>query len=404
MFGKNKFSPVSLLISLWLVAIGISQLRLSPYELPFSFQFWLVLIGFLLIFYFSSLESSKWWDKIKEKKENYYTSDNFVFIILFLMTLACLASNIYIYLKFGTLPILSSEPDKLRFIINKQVFGVWEYLALLPRIFIPISFFIYLQNKKLKPINKNLLIANIIVGFLILFLYAARSNVVFAVLLCYFSYLILNIKTANAKKVIIASLVAGLVVLFVAVSVPAFRHYVTYRKDYLSDIDYNPFTYLANLSGIHLPAWLSWSLPLYLIPSFNLQALMRSLNFFNSNNFFYGLYDLSVFNPLIKIFHVSNISANMNWEAMFLPWWVTATFLFSYQADFGLLGILLAAILWGVGFSGIYVWAKKRPAFLPVMLLSYFSFVSIMSIYTNYLMRPEFYMDMALLIFLGFFL
>ena len=88
LFGKNKFSPVSLLISLWLVAIGISQLRLSPYELPFSFQFWLVLIGFLLIFYFSSLESSKWWDKIKEKKENYYTSDNFVFIILFLMTLA----------------------------------------------------------------------------------------------------------------------------------------------------------------------------------------------------------------------------------------------------------------------------------------------------------------------------
>ncbi len=396
-FDKEKFSPANLMMVVWFISIGVAQLHLSKYELPWTANFWLVLFLFLVIFYLSyKIVYRKTDHKILADNKNSVVNSKVFFIMAIFLTLASILTNLYIYLHFQTMPIFSSVPDKMRFIINKNIFGLWEYLALLPRLYIPLLFFYLLSAKNISIKYKFFLWFNIILGFLLLFLYASRLVIVLPILLSYFVYLYQQREKINFKKIIISSIIVLLVVATVSVSIPAFRNYITYRDYYSSDSDYTPFTYLINLSKINMPSNLSWAIPLYIIPSFNLQAMLQATTYYNStvNNYYYGGYYLSVFNPFLKIFHLPLSNVVIPWEPMFLSWWITATFLFSAWADFGYVGIIFIAVFWGVVLSLAYQYALKKPTYLSVMLMSYLSFVVIMSIYTDYLMRAEFYMDL----------
>src|SRR3989339_814463 len=146
LFAAKKFQFNWLLLSLWLLAIGIAQLRLSPLERPWTWQFWLFLVCFWMIFFAAYYLTEKFWSKkITEKAADINNAG--LEIILTVLTIFSIAANIYIFLKFQTLPLLSTIPDKMRFIINREVFGPIEYAALLPRIYIPLSFFYLLIAK-----------------------------------------------------------------------------------------------------------------------------------------------------------------------------------------------------------------------------------------------------------------
>jgi hypothetical protein len=104
---------------------------------------------------------------------------------------------------------------------------------------------------------------------------------------------------------------------------------------------------------------------------------------------------LSAFNSLFGTVGIPWFDVSIPWKQIFLPWWVTGTFLFSFWADFGWVGIILSALLLGALLSSLYEYATKKPSYFSVMLISYFSFVIIMSIYTNYMLREEFYLDIV---------
>ncbi|MFA5029523.1 MAG: O-antigen polymerase [Patescibacteria group bacterium] len=399
-FGNNKFSPAKLLLSLWLLAIGVAQLRLSPYEAAWSGKFWLILALFFLLFYLSYVIFSRLANRKIKAGQIIETTNSKIFLItILILTILSLAANAYIFSRFGTLPILSSVPDKMRFIINKQVFGLWEYAALLPRIIIPLAFIFLLSGRRSRVV-KIIIFINILLGFLLLSLYASRLVIILPILMSYFGYLIIKIKKINWRKIAVASMVVLILVLVISVAIPMFRHFITYR-DYYADVDYNAFTYLADLSKLNLPAQLDFLIPLYLIPAFNLQAFFRATDYFSYANWHWGGYGLSTFNSFLKIFGAPELNGAIAWKEMFLPWWVTATFLFNYWVDFGWLGIIVAAIFWGVLLAVIYNWVTKKPTVLSVMLFAYFSFVTVMSIYTNYLMREEFYLDIILILLVG---
>ncbi len=393
LFCQPKFSFDKLLFALWSLSIGIAQLRLSPYEAPWTIKFWVLILLFFVVFYFVYRFADKFWQKkIPISAKTGETSSKIFVVILSGLTFISIIANIYIFSRFGTLPILSTIPDKMRFIINREVFGLWEYAALLPRIFVPLAFVFLLTASVKTKSTKIFAGVIIIIGLIILSLYASRVTLVFVLLLCFFSYLISKIKEADYKKIIAAAALTALMVLIIAVSIPAIRQYITYR-DYYTDIEYDPFTYLADLSDLKIPASLNFVIPIYLIPAFNLQAMMRATDFFPPAGAYFGVYSLSVF-PIFD-------DVIIPWKALFLPWWVTATFLFSFWVDFGWLGIALAAAIWGILLSLIYQWAIRRPNIVSVMMFAYFCFVVIMSIYTNYLTREEFYLDVFVILVLG---
>lgn len=396
LLGHQKLRFDLLLISIWLIAIGISQLYLSPLEKPWTVSFWFLLLSFWMLFIFSYYFSDKIWNKYLKDKNNVIFINDFFLLILIFLTLISISANIYIFWQFKTLPLLSTIPDKMRFIINKEIFGPIEYFALLPRIYIPLSFLYLIINKSIKKIHFWLIVANIILGLIFLLFYASRLIIVITVLLCYFSYLAIKIKKLSIKKILITSFIMIITILSVSITIPVLRQFITY-KDYQYTEEYNPFAYISTISQVNLPPVLQFLTPLYLIPAFNLQALMRITEFYGGANF-YGTYSLSVFNSLFKLIKLPQLSVVIEWDKFFVPWWNTATFIFGYFVDFGWIGIWLIAIMWGMGLSLIYVWNKKRQSLFTAFVLSYFSFVSIMTIYTNYFDREELYLDLVLIL------
>ena len=406
---KNKFSFENLFFGLWFLFIGVSQFRLSSLETPYSTNFWIILSIFSLIFYFSyNIFRKKLNGKIKDDNKTVEIDENIFLFVILSMLIISLITNTYIFLRFGTMPILSTAPDKMRFIINKEIFGPIEYLAFLPRMFIPISF-IYLLKNKLSKIKKIITYITIALGFIMLILYASRVIIVFPIILCYFSYLILKIKDIKFKQLFVSTAIVVFSVLFFSISIPIFRQYITYKDYYggiydeeTGELDLNSsFSYLLDISKIKIPKQFNLLVPLYIIPSFNLQTLYHATTYFNSSNFYHGRYLLSISDSFLKPFGIYAFKdIKIQWKEIFLPWWNTGTFLFDFWADFGYFGIVLAAVFFGGLFSSIYVFAIKRKSFASIMLFAYFNFFIIMSIYTNYIRREEFYLDLFLIAFL----
>ncbi|MFA4871574.1 MAG: O-antigen polymerase [Patescibacteria group bacterium] len=401
--GRQKFMPYKLLLCVWLLSIAVSQFRLSPLEKPWTTKFWLILIIFLVLFYVASKIFSKIFNqKISENSSpGRFLDGRLFFAVLLLMAIFSVGANIYIYNYFQTLPILSSIPDRMRFAINKEIFGLWEYGALLPRLAIPLTFIYLLLGKTKKKWPKILAYINIVLGFVILSLYASRLTIIFPILMCYFIYLLLRLKEMNLKKIISASVAVVLVVLIISIAIPAVRQHITYRDYYLNEED-DAFSYIMTLSELKIPDNFRWVAPLYIIPAFNLQAFFRATDFFGPSNFYYGQYGLSTLDPFLKIAYLPVSEIKIPWKQMFLPWWITATFLFNYWADFGYWGVIFAAIFWAILLSGVYYFAVRKSGFISTMLFAYFSFMVIMSIYTNYFLRQELYLDILVIAAVGF--
>ncbi len=410
-FSRFKFHPVLLVLTVWLAAISVAQLRLSPYELPWPTQFWLLLGMFLILTPVTTVCAHWYLKRLQERHSRnadrsrpvptmqvLTINQKLFYITSGALILAAVAANGYILSRFGTLPLLSTIPDRMRFIINKEIFGLWEYAALLPRIIIPLAFIFFLQAKE----KRDRIIAAIIIllGLSLLWLYASRVLIVFVILMCYFSYLALYIKTINWKRLIVATILTAIITLTVSAVIPAIRQYITY-KDYYGDVDYNPFTYLVDLSDISIPKSLEWIIPLYLVPSFNLQELMRAQQFYADQSPTYGLYAVSQLSHLTRVVGISMPEVTIPWKQIFLPWWVTGTSLFSFWVEFRYFGIALASILIGAVSAASYWFTKNRTSLTSVLLFSYLSFVLVMSIYTNYALRIEFYLDVPLLVGLG---
>jgi oligosaccharide repeat unit polymerase len=403
-FSKKKYVLARLLLAIWLFSIGLAQLRLSPLEDVWTMSFWGLLAFFFVLFFISHRYFLKYFKKkIKGNRNDIKTNGKWSFWVLLTMTVFSVIANLYIYSRFGTLPILSTIPDKMRFIINDEVFGVWEYLALLPRIYIPVTFVVLLLSKIESRVYKLFIWLNILFGFVILSFYASRLIIIIALLMCFFAYLIIRRKEINFTKTILSGLTVAIAVLAISVAIPMFRQSITYRDYYGADRK-DAFNYILDISKLNIPEKYGWITPLYIAPTFNLQTLMKSTEYYKIGDYELGQYNLSVFSSAFRIVGVELTDVEPQWKQIFLPWWITATFLQSYWVDYGIVGIVIAAIFWGALLAGIYAWAIKRSSAIAVLMFAYFSFVVIMSVYTNYFLRPELFLDLILISVVGWML
>lgn len=405
-FGKQPLQPLKLFLGIWCFGIAIAQLQLSALEQPWSKSFWLIILGSLACFAIGALLFALLAQKLKIAQSlELAISEKKLLIAIGLLIFLTLAANLYIFLQFSTFPLLSSDPDRLRFIINKEIFGLWEYFALLPRWILPLLFF-YIFLFPSKNVKKWCIISlAAIFNIFVLLGYAARLNFFFAALLIYFSYLILNIAKLNAKKIIIASLLIVIFLGAVSAVIPALRQSISYRDYPYLDEEYKKFdrfAYLATISQIKMPPQLGFALPIYLGVSFNFQALQKAIAYYpQQEQFFGGKMTLAIFNPLYKLLHLPTIAVSLPWDKIFLQWWVTGTYLLLGYIDFGLFGLFITALIFGAVSQYLYWRATKKTDFLSVFLFAYISFILIMTIYTNYFSRPELYLDLFLLLALA---
>lgn len=401
-FIKNKLSPEKLFLGLWFLAIAIGQLRLSKIEVSWSLKFWLIILSSLGAFTLGVLliqKSQKQITFISPKIEKKVSFNLIIPLLLLVLLLLSFLANFYIFSIFHTFPLFSSDPDKLRFVINKKIFGLFEYAALFPRLAIPLGFFYIFIKKKLTWKAWFGLIFYFFLSLFILLLYTARINFVFASLIVYFLFLTLNLEKLNFQKIFLSTLIIVFFIGIISAAIPAIRHSISYR-DYPFEEEYKEykeFAYLAELSSIKMPPALGFLTPAYLAISFNFQALQAGINYFGIKQPYYlGKEMLANFNPLWRILKIPEVKVKIPWSEIFLPWWVTGTYLFTWYANFGFLGILLGPFLLGLLASFTYVLVQRKNIF-GYFLLPYLNFVLVLSLYTNYFSRPELYLDLLFL-------
>ncbi|OGE73643.1 MAG: hypothetical protein A3C49_00300 [Candidatus Doudnabacteria bacterium RIFCSPHIGHO2_02_FULL_42_25] len=390
--GKYKLSPLWLMLSVWFIAIAISQLNLSTLELPWSGKYWglllISLISFCLGFFVFNHPGLDPGSTSRIPASAGMGSSKLRWVIYILFAISLLALYLF-YQNAGNFPLLAPDPDAFRFTADESVPGLINYLSQLARIFIPLSFFVFFAEKFSWKKHWDL-IGICVIGVWFLILFASRTQIFFIDLWIMALYLLM--RKPNLKQALKFYPVFLLVSVLVLAAVPLYRNYKSYGADYLGSI--------TGIDTSNYNVVQKALVPIYVGVSFNQQALLHAENYYQDHEVQKGRVFLdpftNIFGKVIK--PLNQFKSNYDLGAIFHPWWNTGTYLFPFVQDFGTVAFYFIPFI----IAGILTWAWKywetRPNFLSTNLYAYTMFFIVMTVYLSFTVRAEMYLDLALLL------
>jgi len=372
------------MLSVWFVAIAISQLDLSSLEWVWPVKYW-ALIGVSLV----SFALGSWLGERRRpvKRENTKIKNlRWVIYILFLVSCLCLY---LFYKKAGNFPLLAPDPDEFRFVADDQVPGLVNYAAQLARIFIPLSFFLMFAETFNWKKHWDLVVLCLL-GTAGIILFASRTQIFFIDLWVMALYLLMrrpNLK--QALKFYPFFLIVSIVVLSL---VPIIRQTRSYGSDYLGTI--------TGIDTSHYNKLQKALVPIYVGVSFNQQALLHAEQYYQTHELQYGKVSLdpftNIFGKLIR--PLNNLKSNYDLGAIFYPWWNTGTYLFPFVQDFGTAAFYFVPFVFGLILTLLWRHWQVNPNFLTINLYAYAIFFIVMGVYVSFTVRAEMYLDLMLLV------
>lgn len=390
LFLRKNFSPLWLMLSVWFIAIGISQLHLSSLELAWPPKYWFLLFVSLASFALGFFAVNKFlvkhplWTKVAVRT---VLSNRLKIVIYFLFSLSLVALYLF-YKKAGAFPLFAQDPDAFRFAADDKVPGLINYCAQLARIFIPLSFFVFFYERFSFKKHWDLVLISLIgIGFIILF--ASRTQIFFIDLWVMGLYLLMRKPSwKQALKFYPSFLLVSILVL---AAVPLYRQYKSYGGGYL-----------AGITGIDTtnfnPAAKAF-MPIYVGISFNQQALLHAENYYQTHELQYGKVSLdpftNIFGKIIK--PLNNLKSNFDLGAIFYSWWNTGTYLFPFVLDFGTSAFYFIPFLIAGVLTLVWRYWQASPNFLSLNLYAYAMFFITMTVYLSFTVRAEMYLDLTLL-------
>lgn len=374
------FNPLSVFMTMFLLMIGFSQMKLTPIEQDdFTLNTWIALYSVIFGFYFSSFIASRKFKinmnsklLILDINSNKLSFANYILIAIELVVYG------YIYIKVGGIPLQS---DYLRAnVMPKVISGYVMTIAIFPGFFIIINSLYYSFYKEVKYLLFNVLYLGLIaslggrinlllpLGTTVISIYLAKSRTT-------------NFKFINNKKLIIAG---GLIVVLLA-AIPMLRT-KEYSNNYYKHIyEYREDQYAPE---IILPVWINLST--------NLHAFDKLVTYVDENNDYqYGRMGLlSPIHFITKHFIPDKV---VNFDEIWKGWLNSPTFLFYPYYDFGVFGVLVFTLL--IGFIGtrLYINAVSKNSILGYIVYSYFCTSLILLIFVNHFLRSAFYIDIVVL-------
>lgn len=387
--GKNKYSPLWLMLSAWMMGIGIPQLNLSDIENPWSLEYWLLVGSSLVSFGIGYWAAKKWipdgyFQRSRILARSYFSAFNLRVVIYVLFLVSVLALFMFNQ-RAGDFPLLAADTDVFRFVADEQVPGLINYTAQFARLFIPLAFFLMFYEGFGFKRHWDLVLISLF-GAFSLILFASRTQIFFIDLWVMALYLFMRKPTMRqAVKFYPFFLLVSVLVLAV---VPFYRQYKSYgTTDYLAGVtaihseNYNPI-------GKAL-------LPIYVGVSFNQQSLLHAQEYYENNPIQKGKVTLD---PFTNIVGLDSLKSDFNLCNIFQCWWNTGTYLFPFVQDFGTSAFFFVPAI----IAGLLAWVwrywKAAPNFLSINLYAYACFFIVMSVYLSFTVRAEMYLDLFVLI------
>jgi oligosaccharide repeat unit polymerase len=387
--GPYKHSPLWLMLSAWMAAIGIPRLHLSRIEVDWTGRF-IFLIALSLNFFIFGF----WWAKDYFLKHQFWkkwpvlikeqiVNKKLRLVIYGLFVLSII--GLYLFQKkAGTFPLLADSPDVFRFSADEEVPGLINYTAQLARLFIPLSFFLFFYQGFSFKKHWDLIILSII-GVISLGLFASRTQIYMIDLWIMVLYLIM--KRPNLKQALKFYPIFLIISVIALTAIPIIRQNKSYGEDYLGTV--------SEINYEKVPKGFGFFLPIYVGISFNMQALMRADLYYQTHELQYGKVTLD---PFTNILGLDSLKSNYDLGKIFKSWWNTGTYLFPFVQDFGAAAFVFIPFILAIVLAMLWRYMQQSPNFLSLNLYAYACFFIIMTVYLSFTVRAEMYIDLFILV------
>lgn len=386
---RFTLSPLWLMLSAWMLALGVPRLHLSRLELVWPLSFWglvlVSLVSFALGFYIFNGVFKKYpfWEKWKALNRKDFSALALRTVIYFFFLVSLVALYLF-YKRAGNFPILAQDADAFRFAADDKVPGLINYCAQLARLYVPLAFFlIFWQKFNLKKHWDLILLA--VVGAICLTLFASRTQIFFIDLWVMALYLLM--RRPNLKQAVKFYPAFLLISIIVLAAVPLIRQYKNYGADYLVGV--------TEIDTSHFIKGAKYLVPIYVGVSFNMQALLHAQNYYQHHDLQHGKVTLDIFTNILRL---RQFKSHYDLGAIFKPWWNTGTYLFPFVQDFGTSAFFIAPFFIAAILTLLWQYWKTSPNFLSINFYAYACFFITMSIYLSFTIRAEMYIDLFLLL------
>src|SRR3989339_402845 len=365
--GTDVFSPARLFIIIWSFAIGLTDLKLSRYQITWTNFSWIMIIislfsmltGMFIVYVVNIDKSIIKIDIIRNSFKNKSFNSSKLFWYVIVLFFAYIISYIVSALVIGFIPYFTLFPGVAR--NDWGIFGFGLFVQSFPALiyFIILYFIITKGQKKQKIILAFILIVTCLTYAFLL----QRYYVVFAIILSAISmYYLTNL--LSVKNVLIISAII-LIIIFSMTFIRltgAIANYLYYLSDMKFSVKYSLLT------------------EPYMYVAMNLENFAYSVD--KVNNFTYGIFSFDF------VFALAGIKHQMI-EYLRLPKYPflisnnynTYTMFFIYYWDFGILGLGLIPMMLGTLISNFYYKMRKNPDLSTISIYSIFSFVIIFSFF-----------------------
>ncbi|MGE5392299.1 MAG: hypothetical protein ACM3NH_00955 [Candidatus Saccharibacteria bacterium] len=391
--GRLRVSPLWLMLSAWMVALGLPRLHLSKLEDPWGAEFILLVGVSLASFAAGFFLTNLLFDRFKGRMPGWLNRQAFSGQRLRIAAYFLFGVSLYalyaFYIRAGNFPLLAADTDVFRFVADEKVPGLINYAAQLARLFIPLSFFLMFREGFSFRRHWDLVVLCLL-GTFALTLFASRTQIFFIDL--YVMALYLFIRKPNLKQSLKFYPFFLAVSVLVLAAVPLIRQYKSYGST----------NYLAGVTAIdsshYNPAGKAL-LPIYVGVSFNMQALKHAQVYYESHPVQHGKVMLDPFTNLAgkAIPALDRFKSHYDLGDIFFSWWNTGTYLFPFVQDFGNSAFYFAPLIIAALLTAAWRYWKSAPNFLSVNLYAYACFFIVMTIYLSFTVRAEMYIDLFLL-------
>lgn len=368
-FRKNTdvFSPARLFLIIWLIAIGLADLKLSRYQKHWSDFGWIALLiplfstltGMFIVYVINFGKPIRSVNSIRHLLKSYSINSKLLFKYVTILFLAYIVSYFVTYWVVGYITLFTSKPDLAR--RDWQLFGFGLFVQSIPAILYLIVVYLVLIRSKLS--RKIVLIIFFVIAFTTYFFLLQRYYLIFSILV---SAVFLYYSTHKIRTRNVLIFIPVLSVIFYWVSSIRLGRYLANYLYYLSQMKF--------------------SIRYAIFTEFYMYVVMNLENFANAveklQNFTYGIYTFDFLFALTGIKHtVAEYLHLKEYPDLITGSFNTYTMYFIFYRDFGFIGLCLVPLLLGMFFSAAFYNMKKSPSIISVSIYAIIVFLIIFSFF-----------------------
>lgn len=381
--GTDKMSPGRLFAMVWLLTIGLTELKLSRFQYEWSAYSWFALLVPLLSFLLGVytvyvLNFNKKLHSIEGMRNSgseFQVNEVLLFRIIVVLFILYSISFSITYMIRGFVPLLTQKPDIAR--TQWGIFGIGVFVLSIPAVlYLSMIYLFLVQKHKFKKVIIYIiaLIASVTYATLLQRFYLLVPIILTTVLLYYKS------NKLRPRNILFALLIFGSV--FYGISSIRTSKYVVNIIYYVSQMKFSP-------------KYAVFTEP-YMYMTMNLENYASATDKLDEYSYGYYSADFILFatglkEELAKYMHLAQF------PYMIVNSYNTYSMFFIYYRDFGLIGTMIIPMILGIGISTIYYRMRKRPDLNSISLYSLCIFLIFFSFFNPVFHQIHFVFNVVLL-------